>query len=668
MKMPTAFSHQQKTGDVIRRDTLIWLIISQLLVLLPFISSHPLWLVLLLAACLGWRGWALHRGILKTNAWFKYSALIIALAALYGSGYSRYSLDTMVAVVLLGFVFKSIETWSRRDALVLVFSGYFLTATHFVYSQTPWQTLYSLLTALALTACAISAHRIAADSTRRSLLAPLRVSASMFALSIPLALLLFFIVPRLPPLWVIPQQNQAKVGLSDTVTPGDIANLVKSPGVAFRVNFLGPQPPREQWYWRALVFQQFDGKSWTRGEPLPPVKIPDAFVARADYQYQLVLEPSGQRWVPTLDAPVAVTQGKVFFSQLRNLLASRAINSVTGFEVLSNTELPTLLTPGRREYQQSLQLPTQGNERLRRWAVEQRKKSASASDFVQTVLRHIQRNDFFYTLQPPRQTSASPLDEFWFDVRQGFCSHYASAFVYVMRSAGIPARMVGGYLGGKANEAEGYISVRQMDAHAWAEVWIDGQGWLRVDPTAAVAPERVRQDLAEQFADNADFLAQLSGRGSSFLPLQKLQLWLDSFEYQWQRWVVQFDEGSRMGLINRLLAGAKPLEKLLWLAAAFAAISLLWLLVLGVRRVDKKGSEAARCIQRLEKCLAKFELNREPGEPLAAFISRVQQVQPEKAEQLAEIGGLFYQLEYANLAPQQKQLLLRSLRTEVTKV
>jgi len=663
-----ASSHQQRAGDVIRRDTLIWLIISQLLVLMPFTSSHSPWLVLLLAACLAWRGWALHRGILKSNALLKYSALIIALAALYVSGYNRYSLDTMVAVVLVGFVFKSTESWGRRDALVLVFCGYFLTATHFVYSQTPWQTLYSLLTALALTACAISAHRVAVDSTRRSLLAPLRTSASMFVLSIPLALLLFFIVPRLPPLWVIPQQGQAKVGLSDTVTPGDIASLVKSPGVAFRVNFIGPQPPREQWYWRALIFQQFDGRSWTRGEPLSPVKVPEIFVDQADYQYQLVMEPSGQRWIPTLDAPVAVTQGKVFFSQLRNLLASREINAVSGFEVRSNTALPGLLKPGRQEYRQALQLPANGNERLRRWAVELREQVKSGDEFVKAVLRHIRERDYFYTLQPPRQLSGSPLDEFWFDVRQGFCSHYASAFVYIMRSAGIPARMVGGYLGGKDNVEEGYITVRQMDAHAWAEVWLPEQGWLRVDPTAAVAPQRVRQDLAEQFADNPDFLAELAGRGSRFLPLQKLQLWLDGFEYQWQRWVVQFDEGSRMGLINRLLAGAKPFEKLLWLAAAFTAISLLWLFVLGVRRTENKGNEASRCVQRLEKRLAKLKLNRKPGEPLAAFVSRAQQAQPEKADQLAIIAELFYQLEYSRCEKPQRADLLRQLRRLVSQV
>ena len=630
--------------QTIHRTTLIWLIISQLLVLLPFVQSHSLWLVLLMLLCPLWRGWALHRSLLTIPAAAKYGTLLAGLALLYVSGYQRYSFDTMVAIVLLGFVLKNLETWGRRDALVLVFTGYFLSAVHFVYSQAPWQAGFTFLTLLALTCCAISLYR--SDEGRGGVMVSLRPALQMLLLSLPLALLLFVLVPRLPPLWLIPQHSQATTGLSEEIRPGDIASLVKSDKVAFRVNFLGDMPPQEQWYWRALVFQHFDGKSWTLGEPLPALTFSQPAIEQADYHYQLVMQESGQQWVPALDTPVKLLQGKGSIRQQRILQSRVPINSVMGFEVLSNTALPQQFKLRAFERRMALRLPRSGNEKLRRWARDLYLSSNSNTEFIQQVLNHIRQDNFYYTLTPPTQQSESSLDEFWFEVQQGFCSHYASAFVFIMRSVGIPARMVGGYLGGRYNAAQGYITVRQMDAHAWAEVWLPEEGWQRVDPTAAVAPERVREDLSELFADTPQLLSELAGRASSFKPLYRLQLWMDNFEYHWQRWVVQFDEDSRMGLINRLFAQRHLLEKVLWIAGAFALLTVFWLVLLGGLRRNTESRPIVKVLVRLEKKLSKRGLTRDPGEGLAAFLRRAEQQWPERQDELRRLVGLFYQLEY----------------------
>ena len=231
-----------------------------------------------------------------------------------------------------------------------------------------------------------------------------------------------------------------------------------------------------------------------------------------------------------------------------------------------------------------------------------------------------------------------------------------------MRSAGIPARLVGGYLGGRYNVQEKFITVRQMDAHAWTEVWLSGRGWVRVDPTAAVAPERVRQDLSELFADSPDFVAELAGRTSAFLPLKRVQLWLDKFEYQWQRWVVQFDENSRMGLFNRLLGNRDLLERIAWLLAAFAVIPLFWLLLLGRSQTLVKESAALRCLNKLEKKLAKAGVHRQAGESVAEFLQRAVTYWPDKQPQLESFSQLFYQLEYSSADFTSREQIVVQLR------
>jgi len=654
-------------ANAVHRDTLIWLLICQLLVLLPFVDSHPLWLAGLLLACLGWRAYALRRGDLKIHSAIKLLVVVTGLTTLYLSGYRHLDIDTMVAIVLLGFVLKSIETWSPRDTLMLIFTGYFLSAAHFVYSQTPWQALYTVIAVTALSACAISVHSSLQTSTKKALIGPLKIAASMMLLSAPLAVLLFLIVPRIPPLWTIPQQSQSVTGLSDEITPGDISSLVRSGKDAFRIRFFGATPDRENWYWRALVYQHFDGKTWTVGQALPVALIPRVLKNRSNYRYQVIMEPSGQHWIPVLDAPTVFAADKARYNQVRTLSAKVAINSVSAYVISSNSRIPAPYRAWVQELRQALQLPRSGSEKLRQWARDMRARADSESGFVESVLKHIRENDFYYTLNPPRLLTSSSLDEFWFNSRQGFCSHYAGAFVFIMRSAGIPSRLVGGYLGGRYNPEQQYITVRQMDAHAWAEVWLRGRGWVRVDPTAAVAPERVLQDLSAVFEGVPEFIALLAGRTSAFVSLRKLQLWMDQFEYRWQLWVVQFDEEARISLFDKLLGDNNLLGRIAWLLAAFAAVAVLWALLLGRSQAVARKRPAIVYFKKLEKQLGKNNLYRKPGETVADFLERAENALPQRRSRFKSIARLFYSLEYSQVGPADRTRSTRQLRHLVSR-
>ncbi|MEM7294119.1 MAG: DUF3488 and transglutaminase-like domain-containing protein [Pseudomonadota bacterium] len=659
----------RQTGPkAITRDVIAWVLIAQTLVILPFISSHPLWLMGLLVACVAWRVWALRRGLLTLRRELKTAAVIVGLLILLFSGYRHYDIDTMVAIVLLGFVLKTLELWRRRDTLMLVFTGFFLCAAQFIYSQSPWQALYALLCVTALCACLVSTTLKAAKPLPHSLIGPLKPVVTLLLLSAPLAVLLFIVVPRIPPLWAIPQQAQATTGISDEITPGDIANLVRSPEDAFRVQFIGAAPQREDWYWRVLVFQSFDGSTWRQGEPLPAVLPPAGWRNRPNFRYRLFVEPTRQDWVPGLDTPTVFDPTALNLHPQRTLTANSKINAVTAYVLSSDTTLASMMVPSQIERIRALQLPNTGNPRLRQWAQQLRASVTSDSAFVDAVLAHIRGSDYFYTLRPPPLNSNHTQDAFWFDTQRGFCSHYASAFVFAMRSAGLPARLVGGYLGGRYNVDHGYITVRQMDAHAWVEVWLEGRGWVRVDPTAAVAPQRVLVDLDELFANEPDLVAELAGRTRHFVPLRRLQLWLDSIEYQWQRLVVQYDEDARTGLMDRWFGAGNDGMQFAILAAAFVAVAALWWGVTLNFTSRSRRSDAAMVLAKLEKKLARRDLIRSAGETVAQFLNRVAQEVPAQRQALEASARSFYQVEYAANDPSAHRAALETLRHTIHKI
>jgi transglutaminase-like putative cysteine protease len=412
----------------------------------------------------------------------------------------------------------------------------------------------------------------------------------MVLLAAPLAALLFFVFPRIQgPLWGMPHDaGLGRTGLSNTMAPGNLANLAESEETAFRVRFLDPAPPQSQLYWRGVVLGEFDGRTWT--QVAPPANGPQGQSVRASVagrgrvvRHRVTLEPSGQRWLFALDLPEQLPQlagNPSSMSAELELRADYPIEERVRYDASSTPSYGLQAGAALADAERWLALPERYNPRaLEAGAVLARQPDPRKR--VNTVLRAFHDDGFSYTQEPPLLGRDS-VDDFLYRTKAGFCEHYASAFVFLMRAAGVPARVVTGYQGGELNPVDGFVTVRQSDAHAWAEVWLAGRGWLRVDPTAAVAPERVQRSRARARGRENPF-GQLdnfeTGRNSF---LSQLRFGFAALDNRWNQWVLNYTPERQQRTIESLKAGLAN-----WTAlAAIAGAALLMALArtLGERR------------------------------------------------------------------------------------
>jgi len=463
----------------------------------PFL---PLWLTVFLVA----NSWLLRR--YRFRAGTQSAKVLLVAAVVLGSAgvfvhYQSFTgRDAGVSLLMLMCGLKAWEVKRRRDAVLVIYLCFFLTAGLFLFEQ-------NLLMAAAALACVVSITQawLALDSPDPSMpgtlnavypsLFPWRTGAAIFLAALPGALILFVLFPRLNyPLWHAPlDESQARTGLGEQMVPGSIAKLTESNDIAFRVKFLGPAPAKQLLYWRALVFWQTDGRRWL---PTPQPRLystthvhPKGVAVR----YRVILEPHGKPWLFSLDVPLQIPVEGGLYRDFQ-LKAHDPVTQRLRYEV---TSVPRYrLDAQAPERRMGLQLPPGQNPRTLNWAASLRRESTSDGAFVERVLHYFKSQGFRYSLHPTVLGSA-PVDEFLFETQSGFCGHFATAFVYVMRAAGIPARIISGYQGGEYNPAGDYYIVRQKDAHAWTEVYLAGEGWQRFDPTALIAPHRLSAGIDE---------------------------------------------------------------------------------------------------------------------------------------------------------------------------
>lgn len=456
-----------------------------------------------------------------------------------------------VALLVIMSGLKLLELKSRRDLFMAVFLGFFLLITLFLFSQNPLLTAYVLLLTIAYTALLVMANR--ADPVLRVREA-LRTALWLALGGIPVMVLLFALFPRLDgPLWSLELGGASGItGMSDNIRMGSIASLSQSEEVAFRVRFEGDPPPPQQRYWRGMILWRTDGRHWTRTESpvIPrPQQAPSGVLA-----YEVTMEPSNQPWLFPLDR-VVTASGNLQLTLDRELAVQQPVRK--RFTWRAASLLPPLGEPlSYRDRRLGLQLPEHVSERTRRLVRQWRSQSSSDAQLVQLALRHFNRQPFVYTLQPPL-LGEDPVDQFLFETRRGFCEHYATSFTILMRLAGIPARVVIGYQGGEFNPVGGHLVVRQSDAHAWAEVWLDGEGWTRVDPTAAVAPERIEYGLSPDDAPEgapARFRVSLPDGVLARL-VRSLAWYRDNAQLMWHYWVVGYNRSRQQTLLQKLGLG-----------------------------------------------------------------------------------------------------------------
>ena len=538
-----------------------------LLALAPHLGRLPLWLGLGALAALGWRYLMSHHGRRPPPAWLRIGlTLLVGVAVFkhYGTWFGR---DAGVGLLagLLGL--KLLELRQPRDGVVAVWVAAFLVLGAFLFEAQAWLALYALAAALAAAVALAALHR--PDGVRLRL----RAVAGMVGLALPLAAALFFFFPRLPGgLWGLPTASGALTGMSDSLEPGSITRLSENPAVAFRVRFEGTPPPPWLRYWRGLVLERTDGRRWTPARGGPAAL---RFTASgAPLRYTVMLEPHRQRWLFALDLPASVPPG----ARPGPGYTLRARQPVEGLFRYRITSYPTYRTPplDPAERRRLLDLP-RASPRVRELA---RRLTRAGDDraVVRAALDHLRAGGYRYTLTPPAMAD-DPVDGLLFRYKAGYCEHYAAAFAALMRAAGIPARLVVGYQGGELNDTGGYLIVRQSDAHAWTEVWLAGEGWRRVDPTAVVAAERIQygsralrrlweQGLPLGRLDDAT-LARAMELGAAGRLGEALALYWDAANTAWNEWFMGYGQERQFGLLAWLgLPNPRWLELFLALAAA----------------------------------------------------------------------------------------------------
>src|SRR6266571_2230917 len=458
---------------------LVYLTGSLALVILPHALRAPWWLTLLTLCLYGWRFYfSLNRAPLPSR-WLVLGIAAVAMLALWVEYRTLFGRQPGILLLMLFSGLKLLETRTHRDAAVAAFLAYFLIITNFLYSQ-------SVVTAALMGAAlfAITATLVGFSAPQRAPRANVRTAGVLLAQAVPAALALFLLFPRVPgPLWGLPQDAYAGItGLSETMSPGNLASLAQSDAIAFRAEFEGAPPLHALRYWRGPVMWDFDGRTWSIGADYrADASLPQG--GRATYRYGVILEPHNRTWLFALETVASVPE-RTRLSFDGQLLALAPVRSRMRYDLVSVIAPEPRLFEVRGALPRALRLPPGFNPRAVALADQWRAASASDAEVVARAVEFLRAGRYAYTLEPPL-LGADSVDEFLFDTKAGFCEHFASAFAFLIRAAGIPARVVTGYQGGELNTVDRIVTVRQTDAHAWTEVFLNGRGWTRVDPTAA---------------------------------------------------------------------------------------------------------------------------------------------------------------------------------------
>ena len=534
--------------------TLAWLCSSYGLAILPLYSElSPLIYAIALLA-IGWRYLTLLGKVRLLTPWQLKATALLGCVLIAVLALQQGILGSILNLLVLGCALKFLEFRQRRDLRLHILALYFLGGITFVFHQQWYFLLYLLLSVTLNTAALLSLQMPQRKGPQLS------QAALLIGQSIPLMLVLFIVLPRVGPLWQLPNTKRATTGLSEQISPEQISELTRSSELVFRAHF--PSEPPAVRYWRTLVHESFDGHSWSMSPQLQqwqrsrlqlPFPEPQVQWPGPKLDYQLYVEPNYHHWVYSLD----LSSSPDPTLSLTPTLTQISLNPLTQPRQFTLSYYPEQskeprLSEARRRF--NLALPPSGNPRSRQLAQQWKEQYADPEQLIQVAMNYFREQPFYYTLRPP-PLSTDGIDDFLFTTRAGFCAHYASSLAFLLRSAGIPTRLVTGYLGGEYHAAEGYVSVHQFDAHAWIEAWLPG-GWQRLDPTLMVAPDRVTMGLDELMRDQG-FLAQdpLSLARYRQIPLlNDLRLLLADLDYQWTVWILNYNSSAQQDLLKRWLA------------------------------------------------------------------------------------------------------------------
>jgi transglutaminase-like putative cysteine protease len=641
-----------------RERPLHWVIAAFAAAVALHADRLPLWCLAAIAAILLWRLFAaiasldLPRRLIRIGLG---GGLLLAVVAQFSTISGLAAGSALLAA--MGAV-KLLETRGRRDHYIVLGVSLFLMIAATLDRQGLARIgLYGAHLWLCCAALAI----VGTPGTRLPARAAFGLAGRTLAYALPLTLLLFLFFPRVQgQIWSLPTGNAAVTGLGDEMSPGSISQLTESDEPAFRVTFGGPRPPSMSLYWRGPVLHQFDGYTWRRemGRVYRSARLEYEGPA---YRYRITLEPHRQRWWFALDLPVPPLRPGVFFTFDYQLIGAEPVSQAVNYELTSHIAYRSEEQASLLARRVDLQLPPNRNRRTLQWARRERERAGSDAAYVTRVLELFRDGGFLYSLTPPLLDLDS-VDDFLFRTRTGFCGHYASAFATLMRAAGIPARVVTGYHGGEWNPIGQYLIVRQSDAHAWVEIWVDGRGWSRIDPTGVVAPDRLRRAALDRIAESAGgadpLIAELGWWARTALTWDAINTW-------WKIRVLDFDLGSQLALLRELGFERPALRQLGWLVAGGLAT---WLLAIALRfgRAPRapRGDALARSYRRLCARLAGAGIAREPQEGPLDYAARLARERPDLAARVVPALERYALTRFgSNAATEDARAVARELRS-----
>ena len=628
----------------LKLGNIYWLLAAMAFVIAPHAVRLPVWVTTLCALVAAWRGFIAWRGLKAPRGWMMALLAAGATAATFIAEGRLYGRDASTMLLIVMLCLKLLEMRSRRDALLTIFLGFFLVFTNFLYSQTVLMGAYMLVCVWIFVATLVGFNRVGSEATLKERLLP---AALLIGQAIPMMLVIFFLFPRISgPLWRLPTDAHSGLsGLSDSMSPFDLSNLSLSEKVAFRADFNGPIPRNSGLYWRGPVMWDFDGRTWYMQRFARTVKIGEADLTPLGnaIDYTVTLEPHGKYWLFALDMPDIIPADASLTRDLQ-LRSNQPTISPKRYDMRSHLVYragESLTEPDRTR---ALRLPRSSNPRAVEFAKTLRANNADDTQFIRQTLLLYNR-EFTYTLQPPR-LGVNPIDEFLFDTKQGFCEHYSGSFVVLMRAAGIPARVVTGYQGGEVNTVGNYLIVRQADAHAWAEVWLEDKGWVRIDPTAAVSPDRIESGIDLALGPVGVMGAIVAA--DQFGILRLIRFSWDSVNNQWNQWVIGYNTERQRDFLSQLgIDNADWRNVAVWLLigclAVGGSVSLLVLARMRASRPDPAVAAYRIFVSKLRKAGLERALHEGPLD----FLARVETKRPALADPARRITQLYVELRYA---------------------
>lgn len=619
----------------------MWLLMAMVFVVGPHLPRLPNWLAIFFLAVVAWRAWIAWSALRSPPAPLMWAITLMACIGVFQTFGRIVGREGGVALLILMAALKLLEMKSQRDVILCIYLGFFLVWTNFLFSQSIPLGLYMVACVWIFVATLVGFNR----ARRPKFSERLKPAASLVLQALPLMVAFFILFPRTSgPLWALPTDSRAgQSGLSDSMTPGNIAQLIKSEAIAFRVSFDGDMPPYRTLYWRGPVMVDFDGATWKMRNYVSGGRTEHPRRERP-VRYTVTLEPTGKNWIYGLDIPGSVPAGTTLLSDMQ-MRYRRPVTERIRYSVQSYVDYRFGLDANKAQLAAALRFDESRNPRTvalgRQWAAE----NADARAILAKAAVLFNSGTFSYTLEPPLLDRKDPFDDFLFKSRQGFCEHYAGSFTLLMRAAGVPARVVTGYQGGEINPLNGELIVRQADAHAWSEIWIADQGWIRVDPTASVSPLRVENGVNAAMGPIGVLPALIEADPTGLIGNARYA-W-HAMNSQWEEWVVGYNLDRQRQFFSNLGYAQVDWATLgVWLMIAIFVVSGAVTAGLLLQERPPRREASAAAWDRFCAKLGAAGLARAPHEGPLAYLARVRKERPAAAKEAEEIIRRYIEARY----------------------